>query len=233
MKSILPFSWSGLDSYNTCPRQYYELKIARNFEDIPHESMQWGTDVHEALEFYIKDGQPLTERYIQFEPIISKLNAAPGDKYPELKLAVDHNLELCDFDDPNAWTRGIDDLAIINGTKAISIDYKTGKKKPFSRQLELSACRLFTKFPAVVEITTAFAWLATKEWTVAKYTRAQLPFLWEGFYEGVAQMLWSEENNVWPAKPSGLCKKSKRPGSTYQGCAVATCPHSEYFRRNK
>lgn len=233
MKPILPFSWSGYDAYHTCPRQYYELKLARNFPEIPHESMLWGKDVHKALELNVTEDKPLTERFAQFNPLMLKLKASPGDKYAELELAVNSQLEICDFNDPEAWSRGVDDLAIINGHKAVSLDYKTGKKKPFSRQLELSACRLFTKFPQVTNITTSFAWLATKEWTTAHYTRDQLPYLWEGFYEGVKQMLWSEENNTWPAKPSGLCKRSKRPGSTYAGCPVATCPHSEYYRRGR
>ncbi len=231
MRSVLPFSWSALEAYNTCPKQYYELKIARNFQEIPHESSLWGTEVHEALELLVTEQKPLEPRYSQYTPLMTQLLAAPGEKYAELELAVDQNLEICEFDSPEAWTRGIDDLVIVNGPKALSIDYKTGKKKPFSRQLELSACRLFTKFPDVTHISTAFAWLATKEWTRASYTRDQLPYLWEGFYEGVSQMLWSEENNVWPAKPSGLCKKSKRPGSTYAGCPVATCPQSEFYRR--
>lgn len=231
MKKILPWSYSSLDSYNTCPRQFYELKIARNFTEIQHESSQWGSDVHDALEHRVKDGKPLEPRYEMYTPLIEKLLSAPGDKYPELKLAVDSQLEPCEFDDPAAWNRGIGDLVIVNGDKALSIDYKTGKKKPYSRQLELDACRTMTHFPEVNTVHTAFAWLATGEWTRAVYGRAQLQVLWEGFYEGVGQMLWSEQHNVWPAKPSGLCKKSRRPGSTYQGCPVASCVHSEFYRR--
>jgi hypothetical protein len=230
VKPILPWTWSDYEAYHTCPKAFYELKFRREFKEIPHESNQWGDEVHKALEANVKEGVPLTERFIQYVPLMQKLNAAPGEKLPELRLAVDDQLQPIDYKDPNAWNRGKSDLAIINGDKALSIDYKTGKKKAFSRQLELDACRIFVNYPQVQVVHTAFAWLQTNEWTRAFYKREQLHILWEGFYEGVSQMLWSHENNVWPAKPSGLCKKSKRPGSTYAGCPVANCPHSQYYR---
>jgi hypothetical protein len=179
----------------------------------------------------VADGMPLAERFKAYEPMAAAFVAAPGDKHCELKLAVNHNLEPCDYYDDNVWNRGDGDLIIINGEKALSVDYKTGKKKPFSRQLELDACRVMVNFPQVKVVNTAFAWLQTKEWTRATYGRPQLNVLWEGFFEGVQQMIWSYENNIWPAKPSGLCRKSKRPGSTYMGCPVASCPHSEYYRK--
>lgn len=232
VKPILPWTYSDYEAYHTCPKQWYELRFRPTlFKEIPHESQEWGNDVHTALEKRIGEGVPLTERFKQFIPLANQLEAAPGDKYVEVKLAVNQSLEACHYKDPEAWNRGKSDLLIINGHKALSIDYKTGKKKPYSRQLELDACRVLANFPEVNEVNTAFAWLQTKEWTRAKFTRAQLMPLWEGFFEGVQQMLWSYENDVWPAKPSGLCKKSRRPGSTYQGCPVANCVHSQFYRK--
>ncbi len=230
VKPILPWTWSDYEAYHTCPKQFYELSFRREYKQIEHESSIWGGEVHDALEGYVL-GTPLAPRMAQFQPLMTKVMAAPGDKYPERRLAVDSNLQACDYKDPAAWNRGKEDLLIVNGDKALSIDWKTGKKKPHSRQLELSACRVMAAEPEVQVVTTAFAWVATQEWTRAIYHRKDLPYLWEGFFEGVAQMLWSHENNTWPAKPSGLCKKSKRPGSTYAGCPVANCPHSEFFRR--
>lgn len=231
VKPILPWTWSDYEAYQTCPKQFYNLKFRPAFNEIVHETALWGDEVHKALDANVKTGQPLPERMKQFNWLMAQLKSAQGTLYPELRLAVNDKLEACDYKDPNAWNRGKEDLLIVNGSKAVSIDYKLGKYKAFSRQLELSACRVMVNFPEVDSVHTAFAWLATKQWSRATYERKDLNRLWEGFFEGVEQMLWSYQNNVWPAKPSGLCKKSKKPGSTYAGCPVATCPHSEFYRR--
>lgn len=232
VKPILPWTYSDLDAYNTCPKQFYELKFRPTlYKEQFNDSQLWGIEVHNALDAHIKHRMPLPERMKMYAPMMNSILATPGDKYSELRLAVNHELQDCDWKDPEAWNRGKEDLVIVNGTKALSIDWKLGKRKPNSRQLEVSACRVLAHFPQVQTVTTAFAWLATKQWDKAVYGRPQLSVLWEGFYEGVGQMLWSYENNTWPAKPSGLCKKSKKPGSTYMGCSVASCPHSEYYRK--
>lgn len=233
VRSVLPWSWSMVDAYKTCPRRFYEINLCKNYTEPTSQEILWGNTVHKALELRIGQNIQLTEATITYEPIASAFANAPGDKYCELKTAVNFTLEPCDFFADDCWNRGVEDLVIVNGDKALTVDWKTGKKKPYSRQLELSACRVMSLFPAVNTVTSAFSWLQTKEWTRATYQREQLSALWEGFYQDVQDMLWSEQNNTWPAKPSGLCRKSKRPGSTWGGCIVASCPHSEFYRGNK
>lgn len=230
-RSVIPWTWSSYEAYQQCPKQFYEMRLARTYPQTFGVEQAWGKDAHDALKLRVADGMPLADRFKTYEPMAAKLAAAPGNKYCEIKLAVNNMLQPCDYWDDNVWNRGDGDLVIINGNKALSVDYKTGKKKDHSRQLELDACRVMANFPEVEVVHTAFAWLQTGEWTQARYGRPQLQVLWEGFFEGVTQMIWSYENNVWPAKPSGLCRKSKKPGSTYAGCPVANCPHSEFYRK--
>lgn len=233
MQSIIPWSWSMLDAYNTCPYKFHQERVLKLFPYVETEEIKWGNTVHKALELYVGQGVPLPNNMAQFQKIAYTLSKAEGDKFCELETAVNADLKPTGYWAADCWNRGKEDLLIIRGPNALDIDYKTGKQKPRSRQLELSACRVMSTFPEVQKVTVGFAWLATGKWTTEVYTRQQLQALWEGFYEGVEQMLWSMENNAWPMKPSGLCKKSKRPGSTYGGCPVATCPHSEFYRRNK
>lgn len=233
MQSIIPWSWSMFEAYQTCPKQFYEMRILKNYRQPDGVEIIWGNEVHSALQHYVADGVPLPNNMQQYNKIAYTLSQAPGDKYCEIELAVNAALEPTGYWADDCWNRGKEDLLIVRDTKALAIDYKTGKEKQRSRQLELSACRVFTQFPQVETVTTSFAWLQTGKWTREVYHRRELAALWEGFYEGVQQMLWSEENGAWPAKPSGLCKKSRRPGSTYGGCPVASCAHSEFYRRNK
>lgn len=232
MNRVLPWSWSNLEAYITCPKRYYEVKIAKSVKEPEGDHLVWGGEVHKAFELAVGEARPMPDRMKQWQPLANSLRLAPGDKYCELKTAVDYDLEPCDFfDNDNCWNRGVEDLLIINGPVAVDIDYKTGKQKKYSRQLELSAARVFATFPEVKVVNTAYAWLATGKWTRAQFKREQLGELWSGFYQDIENMLWSEQNNVWPAKPSGLCKRSKKPGSTYMGCPVTNCPHSENYKR--
>lgn len=213
-----------MDAFNTCPRRFYETKIAQNFKEELGEAVRWGNEVHKAMELRVGEAVPLPSSMVQWEPMAAAFVAAKGEKYCELKLAVDANLSPCDFFDEDCWNRGVEDLLIINGRKAVSIDHKTGKKKPSSQQLKLSACRVFAKFPEVREVETAFNWMLTGEWTRAVYKREQLSEMWESYFDGVRSMLWAEEHNAWPAKPSGLCRKY---------CPVTSCPSNGQYRRRK
>lgn len=238
---IIPWSWTLYETYETCPRLCYETRITKNFRDDPNnETMLWANAVHSGLEHRLKHGTPLPERMSGYEKYAAHLSFAPGDHYVEEEVAITN--PFCGFNgayaqpastgywDNDCWHRGKDDFTAVNGHKAVVIDHKTGKPKQQSLQLTIAAARVMIKFPEVTEVKTCFAWLVNGTFTIATYTRDQLPAMFERFRKTVQDMEWSEKNNAWPAKPGGLCKKSRKPGSTYGGCIVATCPHSEHFR---
>ena len=53
------WSYSALKDYENCPKKFYEVRVAQNFVVIPSEKMMYGTEVHKALEDYVKDGKEL------------------------------------------------------------------------------------------------------------------------------------------------------------------------------
>lgn len=231
MASVLPWSWTTLNDYRTCPKRYYEVRIAKSVREPDSHHLLWGKEVHSAFELGVSRNIPMPPNMVTMEPVRKALHNAPGDKLVEVRTAVNSQLEPCEFFASDCWNRGVDDLLIINGPKALSIDYKTGKPIKNTQQLSLSAARAFAKYPQLVEINTAYYWTQTNTWTRAKYVRDDVTGIWEEVHEDIQQMLWSEKNNAWPARPSGLCKKSKKPGSTYMGCPVTNCPHSENYKR--
>lgn len=244
MAGIIPWSFSMLESYNTCPFQFYHIRIAKTYKEDQNKSyLLWGNAVHEAMEASIKADVPIqttltkhsytveAKELARYNGMAAQIASAPGDKYAELETAVTKDLRPCGFWDVDCWNRGKEDLVIVNGRTILDIDWKTGKRKLDSLQLELSAARLMVKFPEVDKVITAFAWLNTGQWDRTTFTRDQFEQIWEGFFERVADLEWSEKNNTWPQKPSGLCKRSRKPGSTYMGCIVACCPHSEGYRK--
>lgn len=231
---ILPWSWSSLEAYETCPRAFYEIRILKNYkEDQNKDYLLWGNAVHEAMEYRIRDLVPLPENMKQWEPIAKSLDKNPGTKLVEQETAITIDGQPTGYWDADCWNRGKDDLLVISesGTAAVNIDWKTGKIKRDTMQLALSSLRVFAKYPKIEKIHASFSWLAHNKWTHAVYVRDQVPQLLETFKDKTADLLWSEKNDAWPAKPSGLCKKSRKPGSSYGGCIVASCPHSEYYNK--
>lgn len=222
---LFPVSWSKIESFQTCPFQYYSLRIAKTYEPLPFEQKDWGTDVHTALEHNLVNGVPLTNRYKQFQPMMDTLAMIPGEHYGEHKMAVDINLTPVDYDSPHAFARCIIDRLVVAPRDIVDIDYKTGKPKTVpSRQLDMSSVIVGAHYPDVPRIHSLFLWTQNNTRTRKVATRADLPILWNGFLDDIATMEWAYEHGAFPAKPSGLCGPSSK--TPYPGCPVLNCPHN-------
>ena len=199
------WSHSSKNTYITCPRQY---DLQYNKKVIPYQETEatiWGNQVHSALEHYAKGGAPLTENYVQFQPWVDKILALPGEKFFEQKLALTRNLTPAPFEGENTWCRAILDALILNGNKAGTFDYKTGKIRTDTDQLKLCAGIVFQHYPEVETVKTAYLWLKHGQATVKTYTRGDVPEIWAYFMAQVKRMEDSYERDKWVPKPSGLC----------------------------
>ena len=127
--SALPSAWSysSLKKFKTCAKQYYEVKVAKNYKEPDSTAAtMYGKEFHTAAEFYVQDGTPLPEHFKYSKPHLDVLRSIPGDKLCEHKMALTEKLEPCDFFAPDAWCRGVADLLIINKDTGIArcVDYK-------------------------------------------------------------------------------------------------------------
>lgn len=210
------WSWSALNSYEACPRRFYETRVAKNFQEVHGPQLLWGNEVHKACEkrlfnpdYRMPDGME------SYGPIVDQIRAAPGDTVGEGRLALDENYQPCDW--RSAHLRGIIDVGKKLPRAMFMGDYKTGKKDPNSDQLKLSALMGFHTWPDVERITTAFIWLQFRDMTPATFHREDIPSMWNKLLPRVERMKESFATNRWEARPSGLCKKH---------CPVTTCPHN-------
>lgn len=204
------WTYSQLDSFETCPKKFYHTKVLRDCVEPPTVHTEWGTKVHTAFENFILNGELLPEGMQQWQSLAYKLAELPGEKLVEKKYAIDKDFQPCDW--KSAWTRGIADLVIIHKNKAVVIDYKTGKRKP-TEQLDLYANYVFHYHPEVTEVSTGFVWLKERkiDWNVSKpdkkaFAREELPLIWQAFLPRVRNLESAYERDSWPAKTSGLCK---------------------------
>jgi hypothetical protein len=209
--SMPSWTYSQLEKFETCPRQFYHVRVKRDIIEPPGEAAMWGEKVHSALEHRVMEGTPLPEGMTQWEPLAAKISNMPGVKVCEQKMALDSNFQPTDW--KSSWTRGIADVVIVHGDTAAVLDHKTGKRK-LTEQLMLYAGYTFAHYPEVNTVSTGFVWLRDKKIDREKFTRADIPKIWQSFLPRVRKLELAYERDAWPCRPSGLCKG---------WCPVKTC----------
>lgn len=205
------WTFSHLEAFQTCARQFYEVKVARNYRDTRNEAAVWGDEVHKALEYRVRDGTPLPQGMTQWESMAGKVAALPGVKKMENKLALDENFQPTDWD--SAWTRGIIDVDITHGVVGVVFDWKTGRRK-ITDQLKLYAAYKLAHDPELTKVTTGFVWLKDRKIDKEVVTREEVPAIWQKFLPVVRRLERAHEKGAWPPTPNGLCR---------QHCPVTGC----------
>lgn len=210
------FSYSAIKDFRGCARRYHACKVLKLHPFVDTDATIYGKVVHTACEEYIRDGKPLASGLGHFQPMLDKLISMPGDKYCELKMAVDARLKPVEFLAKDVWVRGIIDLLIVNGGTAYVVDYKTGKAKyPDKDQLELMAMLVFEHYPEVNEIKGALIFMSHNVLVKAVYKRDNRVKLWRKWKERSVVLDTCFETNVWHPTPSPLCG----------WCPVESCNH--------
>lgn len=209
--TIPAWTYSQLDKFETCPRQFYHVRVKRDIVEPPTEHTIWGEKVHTAMEHRVLHGTPLPEGMTQWEGLAKKVAGMPGQKLCEEKMAVDASFTPTEW--KNAWSRGIADVVILHKDSAVVLDYKTGKRK-LTEQLMLYAGYAFSTYPEVQTVTTGFVWLKDRKIDKEKFSRGDVPRIWNTFLPRVRKLESAYERDAWPCRPSGLCKG---------WCPVKTC----------
>jgi len=217
--SVSPWSFSKIKAFEQCPKQFYHMKIAKDYIEEETEAVLYGTLFHEAAENFVKDDTPIPEKFKYAEAALTSLKNKPGKKLCEYKLGLTEDLEPCGFFDENVWFRGIADLIILDGDTASVVDYKTGKSAKYADkgQLELMALATFKHFPEIKKVKAGLLFVIAKALVKDSYDSTAAPILWRKWLADYARMEKALETDTWNARPSGLCR---------QHCAVLDCPHN-------
>ena len=215
------WSYSSIKTFDQCPRKYYHLRVAKDVKDEGSQATIYGQAVHKAAEEFIRDGVPVPKKYAFIQDVLDSLNRIEGEKFCEMKLGVaigDDGFEPCKFFGDDVWWRGIVDLAIINGSKAYIIDYKTSKNAKYAdvKQLDLMAGAIFVHYPEVQEIKSGLAFVVSGEFIKKDHHRDQLDAYLSVFNNELDRLNTAEETDVWNAVSGPLCRF----------CPVSTCEHN-------
>jgi hypothetical protein len=216
-----PRAWShsALNSFETCPKRYFHLSVAKDVRDVKSEQQDWGQDVHTAMQNYFKKGTPFPLGMKQFEPLVEPLARLPGHPIVEQKLALDQQLQPCAWFADHVWVRAVVDAAFIKGTRALLVDWKTGRRKDDDDQLALSAAMMFAQMPELETVDSAFCWLQERPaqaYVRTVFTRGNVPEIWDRFLRRVAAYQEAHRTMNFPPQPGPFCRKY---------CPVKSCPY--------
>jgi hypothetical protein len=220
----MKWSYSSMKLFEQCPKKYFHLRVIKDIVEPESDAMLYGTRFHEAAEHYMRDGTPMPPYFNFAKPALDSLKQFKGELLCEYKFGIIKNgdeLEPCDFDNENAWYRGIADLLIINHEtgEARVVDYKTGKSARYADpdQLELMSLCVFKHFPHVKRVKAGLLFVVCNAFPKASFSTDQQDLLWSRWVQRHSRLLLAYDNDVWNPKPSGLCKA---------WCPVLSCSHN-------
>lgn len=222
--NMLAWSHSRVETYQTCPHKFYRLNILKDVKIEETEAMGWGKKVHKAFERRLMFGADFPSNMSQYELYAVKILTLKERMGPdtimqcEQQLALDRKLKVCGWFDKDCWVRIINDVSLINlsSGNAITVDWKTGKKKDDDRQLALQAAGLFRQYPDIERVSAAYCWLKENgEMKPVNFSRMNERQLWSTYLPVVREMQDEVSIGEWPVKPSGLCG----------WCPVTDCRH--------
>lgn len=206
MGTAVPWSYSSLQAYETCPRRFYLTRILKIVSEKQTEATKHGNEVHSALEKYVAGKAKLPDGYAQWTPIADAVRTIPGKRVLEYKVALTRALKPTEYFAKDVWVRAVLDVGIAQDDAAYVFDWKTGKRKDDPGQLKLFAGVAFAVWPHIKKARTAYIWLLDGTTDRAVYERDDMQPIFQEFAGRVQRMEESQANNDWPPRPSGLCR---------------------------
>jgi hypothetical protein len=202
----LPWSFSALDTFITCPAMYEAQYVSKSVKREDGPELVWGNRVHKAFELRQADHTKLPDEMIAHEPYMARLDAVSGVLAAEQRVALNKQARPSGFFAGDVWWRGVIDWKKVDlgARRAKLVDYKTGKKHDKFKQLAVFALHTFAN-DEVDLVDAEFYWTATADTTRKVWGRAEIPQLWALFIPDLKQYKAAFETNTWQERPNGLC----------------------------
>lgn len=225
---IFPQSFSSLQVFDTCPRQYEAKYITKDVPYVQSPAAKRGDDVHHALEQYLKTqgGAALPSdmaAYTKYADwVLERAARGGGTVLAERMLAVDADLNPVAYKSRSRWVGGKIDVSIVYPGLIEVFDWKTGKVKNNPTQLQMYGGLSLAEHKDVQTVAAGYIWLEAE--TISPpvfYARDQYANHWDTFQHKYAALRQAYINGVFPPTPNGLCR---------QWCDVTRC---EYHGRGR
>lgn len=205
---------SSLQTYLTCPRQYYAKYISKEVKFQQNAAAAFGEKVHKEIEDFLLARAELPQHISPMKPLLEALRGALVGA--ETKLAINKAGQPVEFFASDAYQRCIIDAIATNpqGTHIVCVDWKTGKKRDAQMQHDfLKKCAL-AHFPNAERVSTHFVYFYRGQSDKQEHRRGQ-PFTL--LDSRMADLQTAYTTDSFPPTPNGLCKRY---------CDVLSCPHN-------
>ena len=211
--TLPPWSYTAIDTFDTCPYQYHWKFILKNKEPATEEMLE-GRRVHDALEKRVAANVALPAPYAKYDPlcqsIIRGAEAAGGEIRTELKVGLNRELKPCDFFDKQVYGRGALDVTVMTPPKNPDLvfigDWKTGKTREKDFQVKIFALFGFLTWPSLTRVDACNIWLPTlKVGQRYRFFREDVPRIWSEMYIKLSAMEMAAATDNWVKRQSPLC----------------------------
>lgn len=140
-------SASSLETWTNCPRLWKAKYVDKVVPYVEHPAAKRGTEIHEKLENAVKTGQEPEDIWTP-SGLIGSLHQRRARA--EVKVALDWDGKVADFDDTDAAIRGVVDVYLPTASHTLILDWKTGKVRPKKIQADV-----YTAFARALNPTDA------------------------------------------------------------------------------
>ena len=199
----IAWSWSRLTCFEKCPRQFFEKNVSKSVPFVTNATLERGKRLHDMMEGAILKREPIHDKISHMTPVIESIHAVDWDVIDvESENTLRRDMTSTSWFGKDAWLRVKMDFTGIKGTKAVNMDWKTGKNYGYSDQLKLYAGFVMHKWDFVQEVDTGFIYMDHRESATKVWKRRQLNAIWDDFEERVELIQIANQSGIWEPKPS-------------------------------
>lgn len=203
----LIWSYTLLDAFENCNYKGFRKYLAQGDLRVPYvegPAQAWGNYTHTAFEKRISYGEPLPPDLEHFEHAVQLM--LPREPRAELKLGIRANGQPCTFHDcQDGDGRGKLDVVMMDGQRALIIDWKTSTKpREDPKELAIQALLLKAKYPELTKITAHYMWLTPNKLGRA-HDVSNTDATWRRVQGIVANIRQKMAADYWPKNENPLC----------------------------
>jgi hypothetical protein len=206
-----PFTWSfsSMSEFEICPAQYAAKRFyCTHKDDGKAEHLIWGNRVHKALEERLINLRRLPEDMKEYDRYCRAMieSCKHHNIAAELQICIDREMNLTSWFGKQAWGRAVLDVCLDYGNIVKIFDWKTGKKKDNDLQIKIFCAFASLQYPEAEEFHAKYIWLNSGQTSGARYTRKDMPKIWDDIFSRVRTMEQAWKHEHFPERRCGLCR---------------------------
>lgn len=189
-------SASSLETWTNCPRLWKAKYVDKLVPYVEHPAAKRGTEIHEKLENAVRSGQAPGDVWTP-SGLIESLHSKGARA--EVKVALDRDGQVVDFQDSQAAIRGIVDVYLSTASHTLILDWKTGKVRP--KKIQADVYTAFARALAGDDAQVSFRFVYIDQQQVVPLDRDRMATT--RIYQLIEQV---EQDTEHLPNPSWLCR---------------------------